>query len=72
MRERFILDRSIDELNAIAQLAVQKAVAASHAQGVSTFFMEQGVLMQQAPDGVVGPADEVKLPGFAKRGCRER
>lgn len=72
MRERFILDHNIDELNAIAQLAVQRAVEASHAQGVSTFFMEQGVLMRQAPDGVVGPVDEVKLPGFAKRGCRER
>ena len=61
MSARFILDYSIDELNALAQAAVHRAVAALHAQGVSTYFMEQGVLTEQAPDGTVRPADAGKV-----------
>lgn len=69
MRERFILDHSIDELSAIAQAAVHRAVAALHAQGVSTFFMEHGVLMEQAPDGTIRAFDEGKVSGAARLGC---
>lgn len=57
MSARFLLDYSIEELNAFAQAAVRSAVAALHVQGVSTFFMDQGVLMEQTPDGEVKPAD---------------
>ncbi|MBI3347060.1 MAG: hypothetical protein HY020_07590 [Burkholderiales bacterium] len=54
MGARFILDHSIDELDALARAAVDRAVEALHAQGVSTLFMEHGVLMEQAP---VGPSN---------------
>lgn len=60
MSARFLLDYRIDELNAVAQAAVYRAVTALHAQGVSTFFMEHGVLMEQAPDGALKPADAGK------------
>ena len=69
MSSRFLLDYSIDELNAFAQAAVDRAVAALHAQGVPTFFMERSVLMEQAPDGRVSPFDPGKTSSVQEMGA---